>query len=338
MVSKIMRQTALLLILFYLASPTISAQEPLSDRMDKKLKSEEFNVSILLQSLGIFSFTDGDFNGNDRFDVGATRLVLSGNVDNGFIYKFQAEFGRSPSFLDVQVGYSFSEKLAITGGAYKVNLSYDLDPNPGKTDFIDRARQVGAIMNSREIGVTLEGKNNGLYYRAGIYNGNGLARTSDGNFLYAGRLGYTIESEKSSVSFGINAGLNQTENERVGNTGLISAGDRTILGVYADVEAGSFFGTVEFLQSRFHLRQSSQEETITGFYGTLGTNISDKDQILGRLDHLEFDTSGSSSDILILGWNRQFTRLFSFQLNGLLFMEENSDEQFGLNANFQFQF
>lgn len=314
------------------------AQEPLADRMDEHLKSEEFNVSILLQSLGIFSLTDGEFNGNDRFDVGATRLVLSGEVDNGFLYKLQTEFRNSPSFLDVQVGYSFSEKLAIIGGAYKVNLSYDLDPNPGKTDFINRARQVGTMMNSREIGVTLLGQNNGFNYRFGMYNGNGLTRQNDGNFLYAGRLGYTVNSENSSVSFGVNAGLNQTENERVGNTGQVSEGDRTILGAFIDVEAGNFFGTFELMQTQFDLVQSDSEQTITGFYGTMGLNLSEQDQILGRLDHLNFDLNNTSSDLVTIGWNRQFTRLFSLQVNALMFTQGDLDDQYGLNANFQFQF
>jgi hypothetical protein len=314
------------------------AQEPRADRMREELKSEEFNVSFLLQSLANFSFTDDEFNGGNKFDIGATRLTFGGNVDNGFLYKMQMDFRRTVSILDAQVGYAFSDDFRIITGAFKPFLSIDLDPNPGATNFINRARQVRAMMNSREIGITALGESENLNYRIGMYNGNGLARSNDGGFLYTGRLGYTVHSGDSQFIVGLNGAFNQTEMERVGNTGLISTGDRVLYGFFLQYDSESIFGDFEFLQTQFDTPEPDTEETITGFFATLGTHLSDKTDLLARWDHLEFDEFGQSSELLIFGLNYQATQLISFQANLLALIPESGDTQIGLSGNFQFQF
>lgn len=314
------------------------AQEPLADRLRQELKSEEFNVGFLLQSLANFSFTDDEFNGGNKFDIGATRLSFRGRVDNGFLYKLQMDFRRSVSIMDAQVGYAFSDDFRIITGAFKPYLSIDLDPNPGATDFINRARHVGAMMNSREIGITALGESGNLNYRVGMYNGNGLTRTNDGGFLYTARLGYLIPSDNNEFRIGFNGAVNQTEMERVGNTGLISTGDRILYGFFIQYESESIFGDFEFLQTQFDTPEPNTEETITGFFATLGTHLSDKTDLLGRWDHLEFDELDRKSELLTLGLNHQVTQLISFQVNLLTFIPESGDTQVGLSGNFQFQF
>lgn len=314
------------------------AQEPLADRMRENLKSEEFNVGFLLQSLANFSFTNEEFNGGNKFDIGATRLTFGGSVDNGFLYKMQMDFRRTVSILDAQIGYAFSDDFRIITGAFKPFLSIDLDPNPGATDFINRARQVGAMMNSRELGITALGESGNLNYRVGMYNGNGLSRTNDGGFLYTARLGYLIPSENSEFKIGLNGAVNQTEMERIGNTGLISTGDRVLYGFFLQYDSETIFGDFEFLQTQFDTLEPDTEETITGFFATLGTHLSNKTDLLGRWDHLEFDEFGQSSELLIFGLNHQATQLISFQANLLTLIPETGDTQVGLSGNFQFQF
>lgn len=314
------------------------AQEPLADRMRQDLKSEEFNVGILLQSFGNFSFTDDDFNGGNGFDIGATRLSFQGSVDNGFLYKMQMDFRRSVSILDAQVGYAFSDDFRIITGAFKPYLSIDLDPNPGNTDFINRARQVGAMMNPREIGITALGESGNFNYRIGMYNGNGLSRTNDDGFLYTARLGYLIPSDNSEFKIGLNAAVNQTEFERVGNSGLISTGDRVLYGFFAQYDSESLFGAFEFLQTQFDTPEPDTKETITGFFATIGTHLTDRTDLLARWDHLEYDDLNRNSELLTFGLNHQATQLVSFQVNLLLLIPESDDTQVGLSGNFQFQF
>lgn len=335
--------TFVLSIIFYLIFSTavINAQqqEPLAEQLASMLKSDVFNVGILVQSEAVFSFEDDQFNGGRAFDLGATRMDFNGNLDSGFSYRLQLDFRRQTSVLDAQVSYRFSEGFRLTGGAFKASLSRDLDPSPGDTDFLNRARQVGAMMNSREIGVTTMGQSGGLNYRFGVYNGTGLSRQNDNRFMYAARLGYTFEMNNASLMLGFNGALNQTRSEVVGNTGLISQKDRVLLGGFVDYDSDVLFGTFELLTTRFDAENlGGASETILGFYGTLGAKIDERNEILARWDHLEFDISRGASELFTIGWNRQLTSLFSFAVNGLALIPDSGDNQFGVSGVFQFQF
>lgn len=338
-----MKTLSITLILLLFAASNLFAQndEPLGDRMKDKLKSEEFNLTILLQTFGNITFTDREFNDSNGFELDANRIGVRGVLDGKLSYTLQLELADAPSILDARMGYAFSDKFQIIAGSYKPRLSADLDPNPGITDFIDRARPVGAMMNNREIGLTFLGEIEGVNYALGMYNGNRLQNESDGRLLYTGRLSYTFGSEDNSLELGLNGAYNQTENERVAKSGLTSTGDRTIFGFYAEFDKAPLFGTLEYLQSNFDALELQQEETISGFYGTLGTNITERDQILARWDHLEFDILESNSDLLILAWKRKITSLFSIHVNGLALLgseEFNGENQYGIKTNFQLQF
>ncbi|MCC5905744.1 MAG: hypothetical protein JJU13_06045 [Balneolaceae bacterium] len=315
-------------------------QEPLADQFEERFKSETFSLGILLQSLALFSFEDDDFNGGRKFDLGATRLDFRGRVDGNFVYRLQLDFRRQTSVFDAQVGYLFSDNFRMIAGAFKPYLSAELDPHPGNTDFINRARLVGTMMNSREIGVTALGESNGFYYRFGMYNGTGLSRSNDNRFMYTVRLGYETEVNGGALGVGFNGAINQTRMESVGNTGLTSLGDRNLYGAFIRYDGDVVFGTLELLQTRFEALQfNGNEETITGFYGTIGTRISQKDELLARWDRLDFDLRGDSSDLFTFGWNHQATRLISFQLNLLMQFDSDDDEnRMGVAGNFQFQF
>ena len=340
--SRIRSLFSTLLFIVFLTTPALMAQdEPLGDRMKEKLKSEEFNVTFLMQTFGNVTFTDRDFNDSNGYELDANRLGFRGVLDGKFSYRLQLEYTDSPTILDARMGYSFSDQLELQVGSFKPRLSADLDPNPGITNFIDRARQVGATMNNREIGITLLGESKGWGYAFGMYNGNRLQNENDGRFLYTGRLSYTFGEEGNSLEFAINGAFNQTENERVGKSGLTSAGDRELFGAYVQFEKDPLFGTFEYLQSSFEAVELQADETISGFFATLGTNVSERTQLIARWDHLEYDVSNLKSDLLLLAWKRKITSLFSIHINGLALLgpeEFDGEDQFGVKANFQFQF
>ncbi|MDR9364896.1 MAG: porin [Balneolaceae bacterium] len=327
------------LVLFY--SIPLQAQEPLGDRMKEKLKSEEFNVTFLLQTFGNVTFTDRNYNSGNGYELDANRLGFRGVLDGKFSYRFQLEYTDAPSISDARMGYHFSDNFEMQVGSFKPRLSADLDPNPGITDFIDRARITGAMMNNREIGITFLGENDRFNYAFGMYNGNRLQNENDGRFLYTGRLSYTFGNEGNSLELGLNGAFNQTKMERVGKSGLTSMGDRELFGIYAEFNRDPLFGTVEYLQTTFDAQELQAEETISGFYATLGTNLSERDQLIARWDHLEYDLLERNSELLILAWKRKITSLFSIHINALALMdseEYDGENQFGLKANFQFQF
>jgi len=334
----------LLLFIFVLLMPfSMAYGQTSSDTVDDlkdRFKSEELNLGILLQSVGVLSLDDDNFNGGRQFELGATRLDIKGQLPSNFSYRLQLDFRRSMSVMDAQVGYRFSDNFRVVTGMFKPYLSADLDPSPASTDFINRARLVGSMLNSRELGVTALGETEGFNYRLGIYNGNGRQLGNDDNrFLYTARFGYQVNLEDNgTVNFGLNGAVNTSEGESVGNTGLISAGDRTIYGAFVKYDSDTFFGTVEFLQSDFELAGSGLDETITGFYTTVGNNISEQSQLLARFDHLSFDETGNDSNRVVLGWNYQATELVSFQVNGLLQFNDGDDNQAGISGNLQFYF
>lgn len=327
------------LFLFALfSSTTVFAQEDsltVLDRMEERFKSDELTVIMLLQSTAALSFQDDDFNGGRQFGIGVPLLDFKGTLPSKFMYRLQLQLTRTPSVIDALVGYRFSDRFRLITGAQKPSVSIDLDPSPAKTDMIKRARLVGALVNSRETGVSFQGDFDGFYYRAGIYNGTGFNRANDNRFFYTGRIGFKTEE----FNLGVNTGFNRTRAESVGNTGLVSDGDRSLYGAYLKYNGDQFFGTVEFLGSKFNLNNTNIEETVVGFYGTLGYHLGDENDLLIRWDHLSFDVSGNEdSDRIVLGWNRQITELVSIQLNGLYQLNEITDNQGGISANFQYFF
>jgi hypothetical protein len=337
-----MKKTLLLVLILIFTSVHLQAQqpEPLADQLEERFKTETFNLGILLQSFALFSFEDDSFNGGRKFDLGATRMDIRGLVDGNFMYRLQVDFRRPAGILDAQVGYHFSDNFRLIAGAFKPYLSADLDPNPGDTDFISRARLVGTMMNSREIGVTALGESNGFYYRFGMYNGTGLSRSNDNRFMYTVRLGYDTDVNGGTLGVGFNGAINQTRMESVGNSGLTSLGDRNLYGGFIRYDGEVVFGTFELLQTRFEAQQfNGNEETITGFYGTIGTRISEKDELLAQWDRIDYDLRDDTSDRFTFGWNHQATRMISFQTNLLIqFDSDEDDASMGVAGNFQFQF
>ncbi|MCC5935401.1 MAG: hypothetical protein JJU35_14230 [Balneolales bacterium] len=316
-----------------------SQNEPRYEEMQQLLKRGYINVGFLVQSELNFSFQDDDYNGGRGFDLGAQRLDVRGQLDEQFLYRFQLEFRNSPTILDAQVGYRFSPDFHVMVGAFKPFVSIDLDPSPGATDFINRARLVGTMMNSREIGITALGSPGNWNYRFGIYNGTGLSRQNDNRFMYTGRLAYHFPVEDGRLNVGVSGFINQTENARVGRSGLTSEGDRYLYGGFVQYDRGMFFSSFEVLQTRFDAAEfNGAEETITSFFITAGVQVTEKTQLLARWDHLEYDLRDRSSELLILGWNYQATRAFSFQINASAEINDFGSNFSGMSGLMQFQF
>ncbi|AXJ02285.1 Phosphate-selective porin O and P [Cyclonatronum proteinivorum] len=338
--TQLLRFSLLMFIVAGLFAADLQAQTtPKYDEMRSLLKRDFMSISFLHQSEFNFSLDDDNYNGGRGFDLGAQRLDVRGQLDSQFLYRFQLEFRNSPTILDAQLGYRVSPDFHVMFGAFKPFVSIDLDPNPGATDFINRARLVGTMMNSREIGITALGSPGNWNYRFGVYNGTGLTRDNDNRFMYTGRLAYHVPVEDGRLNVGVSGFLNQTENARVGRSGLTSEGDRYLYGGFVQFDRGMFISSFELLQTRFDaVELSGDEETITSFFITLGLQVTDNTQLLVRWDYLDYDLTDRQSDLFILGWNYQATRTFSFQVNASAEFNEFGDNFSGISGLMQFQF
>lgn len=314
--------------------------EPLNDQMRSLLKSEPFRVGLLIQTRGVFSLDDDGFNGGRKYDMGATRFDVQGNLDGNFIYRLQVDVRQQISLIDAQVGYRFNPNTRLVAGAFKPFTSLDLDPGPQNTDFMNRARNVGTMMNTREIGLTLIGKQGDFRYWIGMYNGTGLTRQNDDRFMYTTRFAYDFTvNDGASLQLGVNSFINQTRGVNVGNTGLTTAGDRVAFGLYADYDSDFLFGAFEILQTSFDAVQlGGDKETILGYYGTVGVKLDDKNEVLARWDQIEYDVLDRASGLVTLGWNHYPTKLIKVTVNALALFNQSGDNAAGLSAQLQFSF
>jgi len=327
-----------LLLLMSIGTLRAQDQEPLTDQMRDILKSDPFNVSFLLQSTANITLKDDDFNAGNGFGLGATRLKFSGNVDGGYNYNLQMDFRRNPSVFNAAIGYRASEGFGIKAGMQKPDIGLDLQPSPGKTVFINRARLVGEILNSREVGISASGQIDPFDYTVSLFNGTGRSLTNDDNVMFAAKGAFTIDLENNGfLYFGANGAINGTEGEQVGRLGQFSQGDRLIYGAFVDYESDTWFGAAELLMTTYESNQVPDDETITGAYLTVGNNVTEKNQLLARWDHIGYNETDYKSNLFVFGWNHQATSVISFQVNALGQFDDG-EEFFGLTGNFQYQF
>lgn len=338
-----------LLLLFVLhtamvQNPAVAAatDEPLADDLRARFKGESFSLGILLQTQAYFSYRDSDFNGGRSWDLGSTRIDFRGTVDRDFTYRVRVYYLSQQQSIDARVGYRFSENTELVAGAFKPYLSRELDPSPGRTDFVRRARYVGAMMNSLEVGTSLLGKAGPVGYRLGIYNGTGvqgMRGNTDNRFLYTARAFTTYELNGSPLVIGASGALNQSPAARVGNTGLTSKANRYLYGAFADYRAEHFFVAAEWVQTFFDAPEyANRQETITGFHATIGYKVGRRHELLARWDYLSFDLHKNPRDRLLAGLNYYPTSLITFRLNVVFEPDPKAGSQAGVAAVFQYMF
>lgn len=338
-----------LLIIILIITGKISAQENSLDSLLKNnLRQEYFTVNMLMQTEGRYSIGDEKIYGGSQFGVANARVSISGKLDNGFFYRLYTNFSSEPELLDAFIGYKLGEGLRITTGKMKPKQTLDYIPNPGATDFIDRAVITGKLVASREVGVAISGNPGNVSYYAGAFNGRNPFETPKKDDLYfIGRLQYTFsELLPGFVQIAVNGSHGGSASRNMGGSGPPNSGKRTTYGADFRLESNSWIIAAEYLAGeyqRFINPNKSPDEKMNGYYTTLGYSVNEDVTILSRwqnysLDNQEINVYDTSSDMLTLGLNIQTTEFISFQVNAEMLMPESGDNQFGLSGVFQLQF
>ena len=316
-----------------------SKEEPLADRLREVLHHEAFMLNALLQTGASFSFDDDEFMGGRSFAVDNARISMRGTIDGQFFYRVLFNVAREPNLLDAFIGYRHNDALLVSLGAMKPRQSADYMPNPGETDFINRASITGLLVQSREIGLAAEGNHEGFYYYAGLFNGTGLSGLNNNKFYGIGRLQYTFDIddlENSMLQIGIQGSHGDTPGIRSGNSGPMLDGKRTIFGGDLRLEANRFLLAAEYMLG--DLETAGGEEEISGFYLTTGYWVLERTMVLGRWQSYAFDKQDFSDNQLTVGLTHLFTDLTSFLLNFEAFLPEHGDAQYGVMLGMQVMF
>jgi len=149
-------------------------EEPLADQLISAVQHEAFTVNAIIQAGLSYSLDDDYFQGGRTFEAANARLSIRGMLDERFFYRVHVNMVAEPNLLDLFIGYRHSDALRITAGAQKPRQSADVIPNPGETDFARRSMIAGQLVQSREIGVSVDGNHEGFYYYGGFFNGSRL--------------------------------------------------------------------------------------------------------------------------------------------------------------------
>ena len=337
-----MNRLSLLILcgIILLTSSTLAQEEPLAQQIKSKIQHEAFTVNALLQGGFRYSMKNNDFQGGRTFEAANARLSFRGTLDGKFYYRLFFNMVNEPNLLDAFIGYKQSDALRITVGAMKPKQTQDYMPDPGSTDFIDRTKITGLLVQSREIGISIEGDFNGLYYYSGLFNGNKLSPNNNNKFYGIGRLQYTSEKIiPGTLQLAVQGSHGDSPNVRCGSVGPMLRGERTIFGGDVRLETSRILLAAEYLEGQLETVDIvKKKKKISGYYLTSGYEIVKETMFLGRWQSWAFQEKNYRDNQFTFGINYNFSSLTSCQINYDVYLPENGSKQQGFSLLLQVQF
>lgn len=332
--------TLLMAILFFPAF-LLSQEEPLTEQIRSTIQKESFTVNSLIQAGFRFSLKDDQFQGGRTFEAANARLSVKGMLDNGFYYRIYFNLVNEPNLLDAYIGYQVSKAFRLTAGAMKPKQSLDYIPNPGSTDFIDRARITGLLVQSREIGLSAEGSINGLYYFTGIFNGNKHLTSNNNNKFYGiGRIQYSFQNiVPGFIQIAIQGSHGESGGTITGNSGPMLRGKRTIYGGDLRMETNKIILASEYMAGNLETEEFLDlTEEINGYYITTGYKAFKKTHFLLRWQSWAYVSRNIRNDQFTFGINHTFTSIASFQFSFDSYFPEVGEDKYGVSLLLQIMF
>jgi len=326
-------QLILILVILHTSLSILKGQEAEKSKFEQlieKVKSPEFNLGLLIQFIADYQ-SKRILPGYNGFSLGSARLILKGQLDQGFGYLLQTNFIKSPALLDAMISYSFSEYLTFKTGLFKTPFSGEFLIFGGDIDFVNRSQVVRLLAPGRQIGIQVS---SGIFDKRlggsiGIFNGNTPRfNINDNNkYLIAGRL--TLSENSFLAENGIlHAAFNMaySEDKEISFSDFahfpIFEGKRYVYGTDVRLELYNFLISGEYILANYeaNMAQDLAESSITldGYYLTFGYHILKNFQILFRLDSFYAHKLLYNNELFVFGlnfWPNSFSEL---QLNILI--------------------
>lgn len=306
----------------------LAAQEPLWDELQRRVKSEPISLGALFQFVADAQ-TDRSFPGQNGFSVANFRFSLSGQLDDGFEYFLQSNFG---GLLDARIGLQVHPSVTIDAGRFKTPYSREFLTGAGSIDFVNRSQSVTALAPNRALGVAVRGPlDEAFRYSVGLFNGGGgTGGNARGEMLGVARLSW--QNEELEVA--VNAA-------HQGDRRILGPGDdpsistvRTLVGADARFTQDAWLFAAELDVGEGQLATPSDP---WGGFLTVGFMTDEKNQLLVRLDHFDTGVPGDERTLLIPGWNLWPTSATELQVNAVLPLEGfNGDPQLLVNLQLAF--
>ncbi len=289
-----------------------SAQEPLWDQLQSRVKSEPISLGVLFQFVGDAQ-SDRSFPGESGFSVANFRFSLGGRLDGGFEYFLQSNFG---SLLDARIGFNAHPSLAIDAGRFKTPYSREFLTGAGGIDFVNRSQSVTALAPNRALGVAIRGPlAEELSYSVGVFNGGaGVRGNPRGEMMGVARVGW----QRDGLEVAVNAARNGDRRVLDPEDDPTFSALRTLVGFDVLFTQGAWMTSGEF-----HIgdgRIGTPDDPWGGF-ATLGYVMEENGQLLVRLDHFDTGVAGDVRTLLIPGWNLWPTAATELQVNVVLPLE-----------------
>jgi hypothetical protein len=295
------------LLIISLSAFSQEFEEPIVEKLRDKLVSKEFSISPLLQagySLNGFN------NGEDAFNVGAMRLLIKGELDNGLSYFIQPDFAVNPIILDASFHWKYNNHLKFGVGIMKTPFSTEFIISAANLDFVNRSMVVSNLASNRQLGFNVEGYfyKNLAGYNVGVYNGNGRVLAGDNNnaLMKAARLFWSpIKEESEELKIGLHGYINSQPNLFADFLTLpdFEPGDQRFRG--ADIR----YGTKKIILAGEIIAGKIQSNNIiivgreyfsqNGYYLTGGYKFNPKVYLLGRFEAYADDINPNRNQFII---------------------------------------
>lgn len=262
----------------------------------------------------------------DGFNIADARVLLHGQLHQGFDYLLQGNLRKSPVLLDLELAWAAAGVgFRASAGYFRVPVSGELQIGAPNLDLLDRSQIVNAVTPGRQIGIELRQQLAGpaLLVRAGAFNGNGLAVNDDDRLLYTLRfegereLHPPAEREAGTPAWRIGYGASGAwSRDRSAALGLglpqSFAGERALGGADLRITRGSVFVSAEGLYASLDPRAGSRTD-VWGYQATVGWTVTRLVQILGRYDAFTGGSLASDRDLAIGSIVLNFSRYASLQ-------------------------